>query len=100
MTAAEWKALETFRDRGLVGVPHLVAKICVPQRANGHFPGGYVSYTIMTLMPGEDLLALRFWSLDDTLKDHIRTAFVRLLKYVDGFPLFLSNASRYSTSEC
>ena len=89
-TAAEWEALSKFREAQLEGVPHLVAKKCSVQPANGHFPGGYVAYTVMTLMPGQDLMDTKFWSLDDETKEIIREAFVALLKYA---PAPVSDAS-------
>ncbi|KAK5110818.1 hypothetical protein LTR62_005529 [Meristemomyces frigidus] len=81
-TADERKALQKFRESSLNGVPHLVASKCVAQAATGPFPGGYVSYTIMTLMPGQDLMETKFWSLDDGTKAIIRDAFVNLLKNI------------------
>lgn len=38
----------------------------------------------MTKMPGLDLMTLKFWSQPDELKDEIRQAFIRVLKYVVG----------------
>ncbi|KAK3066321.1 hypothetical protein LTR53_017377, partial [Teratosphaeriaceae sp. CCFEE 6253] len=79
-TAAEWAALQRFRDENIDGVPHLVAKKCVPQNKHGPWPGGYISYTVMTRMPGQDLMAAKFWSLDDGTKEEIRQAFLTVLK--------------------
>ncbi|KAK0320644.1 telomerase inhibitor [Friedmanniomyces endolithicus] len=79
-TVAEIAALRKFQREDLAGVPHLVATKCSRQGSNGPFPGGYVSYIVMTVMPGRDLMASMFWSLDDVVKEEIRDAFVILLK--------------------
>ncbi|KAK3647029.1 hypothetical protein LTR56_008195 [Elasticomyces elasticus] len=81
-TAAEWLALQQFRDENVEGVPHIVASQCSPQGPEGPFPGGYISYTIMTRMPGQDLMACKFWSMEDAMKEEIRQAFVALLKSI------------------
>ncbi|KAK0261673.1 hypothetical protein LTR01_001067 [Friedmanniomyces endolithicus] len=81
-TVAEIAALRKFQREDLAGVPHLVATKCSRQGSNGPFPGGYVSYIVMTVMPGRDLMASMFWSLDDVVKEEIRDAFVILLKNI------------------
>ncbi|KAK5720234.1 hypothetical protein LTR15_007507 [Elasticomyces elasticus] len=81
-TAAEWSALQRFRDELVEGVPHIMATQYSPQGPHGPFPGGYISYTIMTRMPGEDLMACKFWSMEDAVKEEIRQAFVALLKSI------------------
>ena len=55
--------------------------MCTAQPANGPFSGGYISYTIMTKMPGQDLMALKFWSLSEEERIVRREAFIRVLKY-------------------
>ncbi|TKA27718.1 hypothetical protein B0A50_04819 [Salinomyces thailandicus] len=81
-TVAELKALQTFRDYGTEGVPHLLHHKCEPQGPDGPFPGGYISYTIMTKMPGRDLMASRFWSLSDEEKETRRDAFLKVFKNI------------------
>ncbi|KAK5123906.1 hypothetical protein LTR85_002102 [Meristemomyces frigidus] len=81
-TEAELKALQTFRQSGLEGVPHLIDTKCTPQGPDGPFPGGYISYTVMTKMPGLDLMASKFWSLADEEKDERREAFLLVLKSI------------------
>ncbi|KAK5739422.1 hypothetical protein LTR17_005327 [Elasticomyces elasticus] len=81
-TAAEWLALQQFRDENVEGVPHVIATQCSPQGPHGPFPGGYISYTIMTRMPGQDLMACKFWSMEDAVKEEVRQAFVALLKSI------------------
>lgn len=82
MTRAELKALRIFRERGIERVPHLVATTCKTQGPNGPFPNGYISYTIMTKMPGENLMDFKFWSQSEQLQDEIRSAFLLTLKEV------------------
>ncbi|KAK4897550.1 hypothetical protein LTR27_004694 [Elasticomyces elasticus] len=81
-TAAEWSALQRFRDESVEGVPHNIATQCSSQGPHGPFPGGYISFTIMTRMPGQDLMAYKFWSMEDAVKEEIRQAFVALLKSI------------------
>lgn len=63
-------------------MPHLVAWKKTIQDTDGIMPGGYISYVVMTLMPGEDLLTLKFWSMPEPQQEEIRDAFVLALKYV------------------
>ncbi|KAK4542059.1 hypothetical protein LTR36_007090 [Oleoguttula mirabilis] len=81
-TAAELKALRLFRDSSAEGVPHYINSKCSPQGSDGPFPGGYISYTVMTKMPGQDLMAAKFWSLSDAEKEERRQAFLRVLKSI------------------
>ena len=48
-------------------------------------PGGYIAYVVMTLMPGEHLLDLKFWSLLEEQQEEIRQAFLPVIKYVPFF---------------
>lgn len=79
-TAAELKALATFEAHNLTSVPHLIATKSVPQDAGGLFPGGYITYTIMTMMPGRNLMDLKFWGLPEEQRQEIRQAFLIELK--------------------
>ncbi|KAI7301035.1 hypothetical protein KC315_g16876 [Hortaea werneckii] len=81
-TSAELKALEIFRENGTEGVPHLVAHKCERQDPPGPFPTGYISYSIMTKMPGQDLMALKFWSLEEEEREERRWAFLQVLKEI------------------
>ncbi|KAI7533232.1 hypothetical protein KC331_g13169 [Hortaea werneckii] len=81
-TSAELKALKTFRENDTDGVPHLIAHKCEAQGPQGPFPNGYISYSIMTKMPGQDLMALKFWSLEDEEREERRRAFLQVLKTV------------------
>ena len=81
-TSAELKALKTFRENNTEGVPHLIAHKCELQGLQGPFPNGYISYSVMTKMPGQDLMALKFWSLEEEEREQRRQAFLEVLKYV------------------
>ncbi|RMY42220.1 hypothetical protein D0864_16139 [Hortaea werneckii] len=82
MTSAELKALQTFRENDTEGVPHLVAHKCELQGPQGPFPNGYISYSVMTKMPGQDLMALKFWSLEEEEREERRRAFLQVLKEI------------------
>lgn len=45
-------------------------------------PGGYLAYVVMTLMPGRDLMELKFWSMDESQREEIRDAFLVAIKSV------------------
>ncbi|KAK5134303.1 hypothetical protein LTR08_006732 [Meristemomyces frigidus] len=81
-TLAELHALRTFCETGLEGVPHLLHTKCSPQGPDGPFPDGYISYTVMTKMPGQDLMAAKFWSLSDDEKEEWRQSFLLVLKSI------------------
>ncbi|KAJ9651315.1 hypothetical protein H2198_009409 [Neophaeococcomyces mojaviensis] len=61
-TAAELVALEKFRDAKLTCAPHLVSFKKVPQGSEFPFPGGFVTYTVMTKMPGSSLFGT-YWNM-------------------------------------
>nr|POE63436.1 hypothetical protein CFP56_04339 [Quercus suber] len=85
---AELKALQTFRDKQRSSVPHLISWKRITQGADSLFPGGYIAFTVMTLMPGDTLLDLGFWSnMSVSEQEEIRIAFIATLKDVwrDGF---------------
>lgn len=52
------------------------------QGSDGPMPGGYLAYVVMTLMPGQDLMALKFWSMDEEKREEIRDAFLEAIKSV------------------
>ena len=79
-TKAELEALTTFRDSNIANVPHLVSTMQRTQGELGPFPGGYVSYTVMSKMPGDNLMDLAFWSMPDEKRETIRAAFLSVLK--------------------
>lgn len=79
-TAAEYQALGTFGERAMPSLPHLVGFKKTTQGSEGALSGGYIVYTMMTLMPGRDLLDLKFWSMSESDRSAIRLAFISLLK--------------------
>lgn len=50
-------------------------------------PGGYIAYVVMTLMPGQHLMDLKFWSMTEEQREEIREAFLPAIKYVEVFVL-------------
>lgn len=79
-TLAEVKALTTFAEHATPALPHLVGFRTAMQGDDGPLPGGYIAYTMMTLMPGRDLLDLSFWSMSEAERQLIRAEFVNLLR--------------------
>lgn len=81
-TKGELEALTTFTHHNTASVPHLIGSVCLLRPDNGTavFPGGYISITIMTRMPGVTLWDLRFWSLAEEEREEIRRAFLVSLR--------------------
>lgn len=50
------------------------------QGSDGLLPGGYITYTVMTKMPGADVMGLKFWSMSDEGREAIRDSFIKALK--------------------
>lgn len=73
-----------FGEKSVSRLPHLVAFKKTVQGDDAALLGGYIAYTMMTLLPGQDLLDLRFWSMAENERELIRAAFLDLLKYVLG----------------
>lgn len=90
-TLAELKALQLFRDAKCPYTPHLVAFKQAQQGSNGPLPGGYITYEVMTLMPGKSLLDLGFWGLGLQQQEEIRRAFLTALKWVHFLSAFIGN---------
>lgn len=80
-TLAELQALKVFTNTKAPSLPHLVAWKRGIQGADGLLPGGYIVYTVMTLMPGQNLKDLGFWSMPEALQQEIRDAFLPVIKY-------------------
>lgn len=90
-SSAEIEALKAFADTNAPSLPHLIAWKTEEQTSEGPLPGGYITYTLMNLMPGQHLLDLKFWSMPEELKDEIRTAFLVVIRY---------DPRRFSSSLC
>lgn len=80
-TAAELKALHKFKEAGLSSVPHLVVAKHATQGPEPSFPmpGGYITYTVMTKMPGYEMFG-KFWNLDPKERELIQDEFVKALR--------------------
>ncbi|CAK4034618.1 Hypothetical predicted protein [Lecanosticta acicola] len=81
-TADELRALESFTQSNSPSLPHLIGWKTAVQGDDGPMPGGYIVYIVMTLMPGKDLLALKFWSMTEAERREIRDAFLVAIKRV------------------
>lgn len=84
-TKDELKALQSFTETKSTSLPRLIAWKTTTQPDSGPLPGGYMAYIVMTLMPGQHLMDLKFWSQPDEEKEAIRKAFIPVLKYVVQF---------------
>jgi hypothetical protein len=80
-TKDELKALKVFTETKSTSLPHLIAWKTAVQGPDGPMPGGYIAYIVMTLMPGQHLMDLKFWSMADEEREEIRKAFIPVLKY-------------------
>lgn len=78
-TAHELSALKTFRDAETNYGPRLVAFNSQRQRPDGLLPGGYISCTIMTVIPGKSLFDLGYWSLEAEAREEIQHHFLEAL---------------------
>lgn len=81
-TATELTALELFRENNTTFVPQLIAFEQRVQDAHGPLPGGYINYTFMTKMPGQNLLDYKYWSASFDERAVIQQKFIIALKYV------------------
>ena len=76
-TTHELRALQTFHSAGptCTYAPHIVAFASQSQGPEGLLPGGYISCTIMTTLPGRSLFDLGYWSLEEDAREEIREKF-------------------------
>lgn len=79
-TSAELEALKRFADVNSPYTPHLINWKRAQQGPDGLLPGGYVTYTVMTKMPGRDLLVSRFWSMPEETRREIVRKFLEAIK--------------------
>lgn len=79
-TTHETHALQLFREAQSPAGPNLIASENFPQPPNGLLPGGYISCTIMTRIPGRSLYELGYWSLAAEQREEIQQRFVETLK--------------------
>lgn len=78
-TAAELTALQKFRDAKTDFAPQLVAFHQQPQDDRGPLPGGFITFTIMTKLPGFALFG-KYWNLDSSERDQIVPKAVQALR--------------------
>lgn len=78
-TAAELKALQLLRDANSPFGPQLVAFESKVQGDNGPMPGGYITYTVMTELPGQAVLSLSYWSMPFEERQQIQQRFLEAL---------------------
>jgi hypothetical protein len=81
-TTAEINALQIFTQAKNPHVPHLVALKQEAQSPDGLLPGGYITYTVMTKLPGQNLLDLQYWSITSKERDLIMDKFWRVLQSI------------------
>ncbi|OQO12664.1 hypothetical protein B0A48_02127 [Cryoendolithus antarcticus] len=80
-STAEIKALQMFRESETLFAPHLIASKTVPD-TNPMLPGGYITYSVMSRLPGQSLLALGYWSMTVEKRQIIQTKFLEALEGV------------------
>lgn len=56
------------------------------QDHRGPLPGGYITFLVMTKMPGQTLRRLLFWSLPDEEQKAVISKFLPVLRYDAGLP--------------
>jgi len=81
-TRAELKALTAFRDADSVSAPVLVDFKHALQNSKGPLPGGYMTFTVMTQVPGDSLHNLHFWSMPAEERNEIADRFMVALKSI------------------
>ncbi|KAL2435178.1 hypothetical protein ABEF95_014259 [Exophiala dermatitidis] len=83
-TAAELKALRIFRDAKCPFAPTVADYKQTTQGPNGPFPGGYITYTVMTKMPGESLHDSHFWgqAFSDEERKEVQQKFLVALRAI------------------
>lgn len=80
-TADELKALEIFQRAQTPYAPQLVAWKRGVQGDNGPLPGGYLTFTVMTKLPGDMLFNLRYSAMPLAEQGEIRRKFLEALRY-------------------
>lgn len=81
-TAEELKALEIFAKASLPHVPHLFASTIKQQPDNGPLPGGYITYLLMTHLPGTPLFLQKYYEMSPDQHKNICTKFLDVLRTV------------------
>ncbi|OAL25066.1 hypothetical protein AYO22_04943 [Fonsecaea multimorphosa] len=82
-TAHELKALGKFRDANSPCTPVLVNFKKAVQPAEGPLPGGYLTFLVMTKMPGDSLFNMYYWGMPAEERTDISQKFLATLKQVN-----------------
>lgn len=80
-TKAELKALEMFRDAESSYAPQLVAFCRMVQDHRGPCPGGFLTFTVMTKLPGQSLFG-KFWNMTQQERDEITPKALEALRSI------------------
>lgn len=80
-TAAELKALEKFRDAKTSFAPQLIAYHSKPQDSKAPLPGGFITFTIMTKLPGFALFG-KYWNMSKEERDEIVPKAIEALRAI------------------
>jgi hypothetical protein len=78
-TLRELSALQIFANAQSQHAPRLIASHSLRQNPQGLLPGGYITCTIMTTLPGKSLFDLGYWSLDEDDRVAIQGRFLEAL---------------------
>ncbi|KAK7894109.1 hypothetical protein LTR67_006811 [Exophiala xenobiotica] len=81
-TRAELKALKKFRGANSTYAPLLVNYKQAVQGSSGPLPGGYMTFTVMTKMPGDSLHNLYFWGMAEDEREEIVQKFLVALRSI------------------
>ncbi|KAJ9615747.1 hypothetical protein H2200_001824 [Cladophialophora chaetospira] len=81
-TAHELKALQKFHDARTESTPALVDFKTAVQPANGPLPGGYITFLVMSKLPGDSLFNMNYWGMPSEERKEITEKFVIALKWV------------------
>ncbi|KAK5306451.1 hypothetical protein LTR99_002142 [Exophiala xenobiotica] len=81
-TRAELKALKKFRGANTTYAPLLVNYKQAVQGSSGPLPGGYMTFTVMTKMPGDSLHNLYFWGMAEDEREEIVQKFLVALRSI------------------
>ncbi|KAJ4375715.1 hypothetical protein N0V86_007248 [Didymella sp. IMI 355093] len=77
-TSNEIQALKRFRDSDCPHTPHLIVaetQRLVPELDQLSIPEGFLTWTIMTHLPGVRLISTEFWEKPEWQREQIRQAF-------------------------
>jgi len=80
-TEAELQALEIFRNANASFAPQLVTFHRTVQDDRGPLPGGFLTFTVMTKMPGNSLFG-KYWNMQQQERDEITPRAVEALRSI------------------